>query len=280
MKTIMIGENDVQRRNGAHNGAENIVYATDSLLNAYISQRRSWDSLYPSERWVIERIASPDGHLGRVLDVGCAVGGLGQALAEQFILSEYVGIDINSQCIGSAEASVLPETVKRRFICTDILDWENLGTEEFQFVFSLSCADWNIRTSDMIKACWASVSPGGYFVLTLRLTSKRSVSSFEDSFQYVYFGEDDPEEKQDIEKAPYVVFNVFDALALISHLDAKPEKILAYGYWGCPSATARTPYSHLVFTALAVKKGCQPVDETKVEFHLPLDLFCNGNSGG
>jgi SAM-dependent methyltransferase len=230
-------------------------------------------SVYPSEKWIFERVAGSDGRMRRVLDVGCAAGGLGLALGEHFSLTEYVGVDINFQAIEHAGTKISRYSCPCRFICGDILTIDSLSADKFDNVFSLSCADWNIATEDIISECWKYVRVGGHFVLTLRLTAQHSLLNFSESFQYIYFGKGMPEKEAGVEKAPYIVLNVQHALAILANLQPKPDHLIAYGYWGPPSPTARTKYDRLVFTALAVRKGNNDREVISGEFHLPVDLF-------
>ena len=253
---------------------ENIHYKTKAISDFYLYNRIRWDEFYVSERWIFERVAEPDQNMGRVLDVGCACGGLAFALEERFSVESYVGVDINAQAIEHANVmSRKKGATNRRFECGDILYLDFLNNEKFDTVFSLSCADWNISTREIIFACWRHVCDGGNFVLTLRLTKEASLLHMHESYQYIYFGKDLPKNVDRLEKAPYVVLNIRDALSLLSNLRPKPKKITAFGYWGKPSQTARTSYNRLVFTALALEKGNLNNHETKVEFHWPLDLL-------
>lgn len=252
---------------------KNIEYKTKNISEYFSTNRVKWDQFYPSEKWILERIAGPDGQMGSVLDAGCAAGGLGLALEERFSLKEYVGVDINGPAIDHANTIRSQYACPCHFICGDILTINSLSADKYDNVFSLSCADWNIATEDIISECWKYVRVGGHFILTLRLTPRQSLLNFSESFQYIYFGEGMPEKEQEIERAPYIVLNFHHALSLLSNLQPRPDNILAYGYWGTPSPTARTKYDRLVFTALAVKKGNNDRKDIAGEFHLPVDLF-------
>lgn len=254
----------------------NIRYTTDEIARYYGTHRTTWDDFYPSERWIFERIGQQDASLGDVLDVGCAAGGLGAALGERFLLDYYVGIDVNCQAIEVARRET-SRCLKNdhRFICGDILEAGRLPRKSFDMVVSLSCADWNVQTDAIIAACWKYVKRGGHLVLTLRLSPRPSIRDFEKSYQYIYFLDRRPKSPGDAQKAPYVVFNVKDAFSLLNVLEPRPERIVAYGYWGNPSETARTPYDRLCFTALAVKKARtgRKGGVTTGELHVPIDLF-------
>lgn len=251
----------------------NIVYKTDELINYFKDNRRKWSQFYPSEKWILEKAAGVKGGMGSVLDIGCAAGGLGAALEQRFSVKEYVGVDINSQAIDYARSNKMKYPHRSRFICGDILKVNAVGGKKFDNVFSLSCADWNVATEDIVRECWRHVSPGGNFILTLRLTSSRSLLDMSGSFQYIHYGDGPLGKVSRYEKAPYIVLNFGDAMAMLSGLSPRPARITAYGYWGPPSKTARTKYKRLVFAALAVSKSAGTEKYTAGEFHLPADLY-------
>ncbi len=254
---------------------KNIQYKTKQISEYFSVNRVKWDQFYPSEKWIFERVAGPDGQIGRVLDAGCAAGGLGLALGERFSLSEYVGVDINVPAIEFANNRRTKYSCPCDFLCGDILEINTLQAEGFDNVFSLSCADWNIRTEDIINRCWNYVRRGGNFVLTLRLTPEASLCNFSESFQYICSGNQLPESTTGLERAQYVVFNAREAFSLLASLQPRPTGITAYGYWGTPSSTARTRYNRLVFAAISVRKGLpeEVSPEITGEFHLPVDLL-------
>lgn len=256
--------------------AKNIHYQTDQLSEYFGNNRQKWDDFYPSEKWIFEQAAGPELSMGKVLDVGCAAGGLGLALMERFSVDQYTGVDINAEVIDIARARKWKYAAYCDFACRDILDIDNLPQEGFDHVVSLSCADWNVETVEIIDKCWKYVRKGGDFILTLRLTRNESLFNLSESYQYVYFGNELPENTEGIERAPYVVINYQEAFSLLMELSPRPAHIKAYGYWGPPSPTARTRYDRLVFTALAVRKDTveDRRADTAGELHLPVDLFC------
>ena len=64
---------------------KNIKYKTKHISEYFRTNRIKWDQFYPSEKWIFERIAGVNSKMGKVLDVGCAAGGLGGAM----ILKKY-----------------------------------------------------------------------------------------------------------------------------------------------------------------------------------------------
>lgn len=247
--------------------SKNIQYNTKEIVRFFSSNRQKWEEFYPSEKWVMERIVSQTNTLGDILDVGCACGGLGAALSSKFKLDSYTGIDINRDAIDWASMNQ-KLAVPAAFIASDILSQEL--NKRYDVVFSLSCADWNIETEGIINRCWDMVKPGGYFVISLRITERESVNDIKKSYQYIDFSGSEAEP----EIANYVVFNFKDALAMFKALIPIPLLIGSYGYWGRPSPTAVTPYSRLLFAVFYIKKG--QTDSNKgiyCEFNLPIDII-------
>ncbi len=247
----------------------NISYQTAELARYFDGYRNKWSDFYPSERWVIERVATESAGLGRVLDVGCAQGGLGKALAQQKLLRSYAGIDINGPAIAGALQESTRLGVPTRFECADILKGAAFRRESFDTVFNLSCADWNVETNRIIDASWRKVAPEGHLIISLRLTGGKGINDIRRSYQPIV---SEGAAQESAERANYVVFNVNDALRLFALLP-RAERLLAYGYWGKPSSTAVTPYQSLVFAVFAIKKGVEDRKTPSSELRLPLSLW-------
>src|SRR5690242_5924669 len=106
----------------------NIVYTTDAISRYYSTHRRHWGDLYPSERAVFDRLAADNMVIHRVLDVGCAAGGLAEILPERFpSIQYYTGVDINRQAIEAARQLTAPDRVMTRFITADICNCPSLA---------------------------------------------------------------------------------------------------------------------------------------------------------
>lgn len=249
---------------------KNIAYKTKRIPEYYGSNRCVWEEFYESERWVIDRIAGPKMQLGKILDVGCAAGGLGLALSGRFRVESYYGVDISSGAIAIAKNRKYK--ISSGFSNADILKMPKIKGEPFDVVFSFSCADWNIETRKIINNCWKRVKPGGYFIMSVRLTNKSGINDINKSYQYICFeGKGD----ETCEKANYVVFNISELLSLFSSLD--PSEIIGYGYWGQPRGGARTPFKKLAFGVFAVRKRkLNDKDECKAEMNFPISLFLKG----
>lgn len=246
---------------------KNIRYKSREILKFYSSNRQTWDEFYPSERWVFEKIAEEKKMMGDILDVGCACGGLGRALTEKSTVVSYTGVDLNQEAIEWA-LKKQNLSIPSNFIVGDIIELKL--NNKYDLVVSLSCADWNIETKKIIDVCWEKVKEGGYFVISLRLTTKKGINDIKRSYQYINFYGDEKEP----EIANYAVFNFKEAITIMKNLIPVPELIGAYGYWGEPSETAVTPYSKLVFGVFYIRKGIRGSEKNiKVEFNLPLEVF-------
>ena len=245
---------------------KNIKYNSKELPEFYSCNRKKWDDFYPSERWVFDKIAGEGNKLGDVLDVGCACGGLGAALSEMFALNSYTGIDIHDGSIELAKRE-RKLSIPTYFIAGDILE-ANLNNH-YDTVVSLSCADWNIETEKIIKACWYRVDNDGYFVISLRLTTGKGINNISESYQHI----NTSGKEISPEIANYVVFNYKEIISIFKKLKPSPALIGSYGYWGKPSPTAVTPFNKLVFAVFYIRKA-RVVSDTKidVEFNLPKEM--------
>ena len=153
------------------------------------------------------------GSATKVLDIGCGCGGLGLALAEQFAVRDYTGLEINAQA--AATGRTLNPTV--RILEGDLLALDNaaLSADGFDVVVSLSCIDWNVGFGAMLPKAFACVRPGGALVLSLRLSDGPILDDPVGSYQYINFA---GELKG--EKASYVVLNSHDG---------------GFGFWAGPA---------------------------------------------
>jgi len=251
----------------------NIVYQSDAISAFYRTHRRRWSEFYPSEQTIFEKLAAQGARFANVLDVGCAAGGLGEALMERFgSLVSYTGVDLNRQVIEAGR--VLPSRIGvRTLLAADVCNCPELDGRRFNLVTALSVADWNVDATGIMAKCWEAVRPEGYLVISLRLTPERTVCDISRSYQFIWFDPTPP--PPGVERAAYNVFNVDEALEWLGGLDPRPAAIDCYGYWGKPSAMAHTPYDRLVFSVIALRKSNGPVGDIAIATDLPADVVAN-----
>lgn len=246
---------------------ENLLLSSEYIVKYFENYRNKYEDFYPSEKWAFEKVNSVANGFGKVLDVGCAIGGLGMALSSHYDVKRYDGIDINQQAIKKANHSKDKYQIPVNFECDDILNNKIYKNNYYDNVISLSCADWNIRTIEIINRCWELVKPGGFFTISVRLTNLNGINDINKSYQILKYN------KIEHEKANYVVFNWKIFLTMIYGLKVKPQEVLGNGYWGKPSSTAVTSYKKLVFSCFVIKKGNKLTSNIDSYLSLPLDLY-------
>jgi trans-aconitate methyltransferase len=241
---------------------DNIAYRSDTIANHYQSSRICWDQFYPSERHVIEQInPTPD---CRVLDMGCACGGLGLALKERFGISNYTGIDINPQAIAQAH-TMHPDGT---FICADFLTIADSYTDSADLAFSLSCADWNVHTTPLLRALLNTVRVGGKMVFSCRLTNQPDLQEPLQGRQAVVFDST----TQATEFAPYKVYSLSQIQRIFRQLGPLSD-VYGFGYWGDIPGTVRDlPLSRAFYVVFSLTKAAQS-QTTRVVLNFTDDFF-------
>lgn len=253
----------------------NIKYANDDFVAFYSNNRRTWGEFYESERYMFDKIFSRFDEPFSLLDAGCGCGGLGNALSEKFAVKFYKGLDINEQQIKwASENSGL--SVPCEFVCADIAEYED--KEQFDVVVSLSCVDYNVEVEKMIESAWRRVKPGGYFISSIRLTTKESINDIGRAFQYINYESNKIYQGgiEHSEIANYVVFSLDDILRVFGGLENAPVGIEAYGYWRPHSKTAVIEYDELCMSVFALRKadGNEAADGVmNVNLELPGSFF-------
>ena len=88
------------------------------------------------------------------------------------------------------------------------------------------------------------------------------------SYQYINF-----DGKMEGECASYVVLNGAELMHKIIGLN--PTKIVGFGYYGQPSATAVTPYEKLCFCAFSIRKRNDDHAPIQFDLNLPEDIYAS-----
>ncbi|MBX7136633.1 MAG: class I SAM-dependent methyltransferase [Oligoflexia bacterium] len=225
----------------------NLAYRSENLSSFFSRHRTVWNEFYPSERHVLERLA-PSAQ-SKVLDMGCACGGLGAALKERFSISSYCGVDINPQCIESA-AQLCPWG---QFSCGDFLQVHRALDRDYDLACSLSCADWNIQTEKLLAALAEHVRPSGHLVISCRLSNAVGAEGVLEARQSLSYAESGGVPTS--EWAPYKVFAPTHMLDLLSALPGA-SNIYAYGYWGdVPSSVSGLGLKQVFYCVLSIQLG-------------------------
>ena len=239
--------------------SRNIEYSTDKIKEYFKLNRIEWDALYPSEQKVINFINPTKKHT--VLDIGCGCGGLGLILKKRFGLKNYTGVEINKQ----AAAEVIKLNKEAVIINNDFI-LHDFNKKTYDFVFSLSCIDWNIEFEKMLLKSWQLVSNEGQLILSLRLTNKKELIDINNSYQFINY-----EGKKTGEKAPYIILNYDSFKSKLYDFDGI-SSVYGYGYNGNPSKTAVTKYSEICFAVFAIKKDTSHSNSKKRKINFKLDI--------
>ena len=222
---------------------KNIKYSTEELKRFYSVNRVSWDDIYPSEKHIFTK--SFTGKELTILDVGCACGGMGKAIEEQFKVQSYTGIEINKSCVEMAP-SIFP---KGQYFYGDFLELSPVIEQQYNTVLSMSCADWNIETKQMINKMFEKVEDMGEFIFSCRLTNSNKDYIAE---QYLNFENSDKAATHEI--APYKVFCFESLMKMIFEL-SNIAQVNAYGYWGLvPKSVVALDVREVFYTVISVKK--------------------------
>ena len=240
----------------------NIRYSTKNLPNYFSQHRKSWAEFYPSERKTIEYVAPAAS--AKVLDMGCACGGLALALNERFGVHQYLGVDIHADAISAARDLVS----FGKFIADDFLDAKKGIEKNFDLAFSLSCADWNVKTEELFVSLFEHVKPGGHMIFSCRLTrTGAGILQAQQKIEYPGATSDTAE------LAPYKVYSLDKMLALIGCLTPAAE-VYGFGYWGnVPETVQGLPIKQAFYAVFAVQKALESTVATRLKLDVALDLL-------
>lgn len=246
----------------------NLFYKTNNLFNFYSHHRIGWESLYPSEKIVFEHI--PIDKEMKVIDLGCACGGLGVAFKDKFGITDYTGIDINGKCITAAR-TICPWG---NFHSADFLSVADKLPKDYDIACSLSAADWNNATEELLKALFTRLKPGGNLIFSCRITNDSNVKTCFETRQHIVFNDDSPSSKP--EYAPYKVYNLQTILQLILDL-GKISSIYGYGYWGkIPNSVESIPWDKVFYIVFAITSASvKYVADPRLILDVDANFFIN-----
>ena len=232
-----------------------------NLIKDFFSQNRNhFEDFYTTEKEVIQKVINKFDSNIDVLDLGCATGGLYQALIEINKNISYTGVDIDQNSILFAKKKYKSP----KFINSDFHDFLNKAKKKYNIVFSLSCFDWNLNNSSItefeneIKNIFSFVKEDGYIIFSIRLTKFNTIYNSNESYQII-------ESTTEKLKAFYSIISYRDLNQLL--LSLRVSEVIASGFTGKPSKTAVTPYKNIEFAVFALKKL-----KTKFDLVLPKDL--------
>ncbi len=238
---------------------ENIKFETNNLSKYYADNRQHWDEFYLSEKMIMSSTMDRFKNAFSVLDVGCACGGLAEALHEKYKIASYRGVDINKEAIAVANEQKKNLPFPQEFRCEDIVKTED--KREYDVVICLGAADCNVNYDGIVNSCWNRVKEEGSLILSGRFTKGESLYDKEVSYQLDY---------DTGEKVNYVVVNFIEWIDKICMLKDL-YSVEGYGYYGKPAVTARTHYNEVCYGTMALQKCRGGI--VRAKFDMPMDLF-------
>jgi ubiquinone/menaquinone biosynthesis C-methylase UbiE len=237
-------------------GEQNIIkYSSKQLVDFYKKNRIVFEDLYPSEKNCLDRLnLEPD---SKILDIGCAIGSLGWILRKKFGIQNYIGIDVNKQCVDFGNHKIQEELNKNLILsnelyCCDVEEFRKVHTNNqmFDYIFSFSGLDWNTNCRNQLAAAYQMLNPGGRIVITFRCHPNFGLTDIKKSFQLLKFNNLSLD--TEFEKAPY---NFMSCLELMTVLDTlNPSKVYANGYWNKVGNNVNTVVESLVFVCAVITK--------------------------
>jgi 2-polyprenyl-3-methyl-5-hydroxy-6-metoxy-1,4-benzoquinol methylase len=103
----------------------------------------------------------------RVLDVGCGQGRIVTRLAELFPKSQFAGIDLSTEAVGSAQAAAAAKGLSNvRFIAADLSDFdEKAEPASFDFVTTFDAVHDQARPLRVLTGICRSLAPAGVYLM-------------------------------------------------------------------------------------------------------------------
>lgn len=244
--------------------SKNRHYKSKELSAYYDKNRHHLEEFYLSERSVISRLKIPEG--SSVLDIGCASGGLYGALSGMVSGISYTGIDINPTSIELGKKRY----PTGRFICGDYAsDSCEVHDRPYDYIFSLSCIDWNEEFQAMFNVLSSALQAGSTLVMSARCFSTTSSCSplvkYEQEMRY----EGQPGSRRKLEKACYIVLSQEYLLRLL--LSMGLESLDVTGSVKHTPPTVECDQQELLYIVCAARKSGSPISESSIND----EIFCN-----
>lgn len=217
-----------------------------AIKNLFSSYRNKLKDFYPTEQFVLYKVLD-NYKFPHILDLGCACGGLYNAILEIKSNFNYLGVDIDKESIDLAKSN----NYNAQFINSDFLKFLRKTKNKFDIITSLSCIDWDTANNNnefysVLNLIYNKLNQGGTLIISLRISKKQSFFNSEKSYQIITNGEHKI-------KASYGIISENELIESLKKL--KIKKLTASAFYGKPSSTSTTPENELLFCVLGITKG-------------------------
>lgn len=202
------------------------LWGSNSLLEFYLSNRNSTSKMYPSEQIFLPQILREG---ASYLDVGCALGGFVNVLAENLSNFSYTGIDTSYNMINSAKA-IHPNV---DFIWTPNGISDHLVSPGYKYDYVILLGINHLHDS------WRRTLSTSYglarFKLLFDLRETRG-PTIEDAKKFS-FNTNFADESEMGHQLPYNLINACEILSVIDSITSNKDLIEQFGSRGLPRAT-------------------------------------------
>ena len=235
------------------------AWSRPDAVDYYATHRHTTDDLYPSEAVFLPRVLFPG---IKVLDVGCASGGLFNIMRTMEPAVDYTGIDIAEPSIKIAR-EMYPEA---RFEVTHGLKIP-FDDGAFDLVHCTSVFVNEPRYQELITEMYRVCNR---FLLTdIRLLKdvKGAEELQQSRYRIKYAGQDDTV------TVPYAICDADEVVDFLLTLDPSPNALRGTGYFHAVSEMAETPYAEVCMALFLIQKGDGQVTKTELDLGgLPIDF--------
>ena len=239
------------------------AWAHGRVIDFYATKRQTPEELYASERAILEPVVK---RCRSLLDVGCAAGGLSEALRALNPQLRYVGVDAVPAMIAEArrrhpgvrfeisEGTRLsfPDRAFDQVLCTSVLhhnpDYQQM-IREFYRVAREGCI---LDLPRLVMRPYAFEAATSYMVLNERFVEG-----------------DHQQEDARSTVVPYVLANPQPMFEFLLGLKPRPSAIAAVGYDGQPSPSVVIPIRPVCFCVIYLAKGDSTTRQTQLLLDLP-----------
>ena len=197
----------------------------------------------------------------KILDVGCASGGIYNILRSKFGLVDYTGIDIDTRCIKIAKAKY-PEA---KFFSADLFDSklkENFYDIVMLWGWSYMYPNWKALYSQLIKLSKK------YIMFDNRIKlSGTTITDLDLSYQYYYKSK---------KRNYYIILNLYELISFLQIGPLNIKNIYSYGYYmrGKTSAKLPIPKSEVLIGSFLLEKYSAKIKVNRYGL-LPQSLLKN-----
>jgi ubiquinone/menaquinone biosynthesis C-methylase UbiE len=223
-----------------------LIWNQTAAVEFFSRHRSRKEQLYESERQLLPALLAPG---LRVLDVGCAAGGLLAVMQEYQPDIDYVGVDCSPLMVQEA---------RRRFPAAwfDVSDATRLPFVEDSFDLVICTGGTlvtNLAWRDVLRECWRVTRDRFLFDLRV-VTEGETIEDVMRSWVRLAFHGD----QASAPIAPYVIVNVTTFREMLASFQPAPCQVGGVGYWHAVSDMASTPHQEVCMVQVALTKCPMP----------------------